>query len=233
MIPLMDKALVKQRVAQAIGESWTIPTWFSGPELPPSEQRTWVAPYMIKSTHGSSQFELVDMAEPDWDRLERLCSSWCNETRWPYSKWPYSEMSRGIIVEPFVGENGVPPPDFKFFVFDGLVGAIQADVDRWGEHRVSYFDRDWNLLNITRQYPSAGNLEPPESLGEMIAAAETLGNGFDFVRVDLYETRNGPRFGEMTFFPGSGYKPYEPLHEELKLGAHWKMDGISRQPAAR
>lgn len=232
MIPLMDKALVKQHIADTIGISWVIPTLFAGPELPPREQRTWATPYMIKSTHGSSQFQLVDVADPDWDRLERLCASWSAETRWPYTKWPYTEIEKRVIVEPFIGENGKPPPDYKFFVFDGQVRAVQADIDRWGDHHTSYFDRDWNLLNITRRNPSAGKLTPPNSLDAMIKAAEALGSGFDFVRVDLYETSSGPRFGEMTFFPGSGYKPFGPLHEELKLGSYWQVtDGRERTAA--
>lgn len=44
----------------------------------------------------------------------------------------------------------------------------------------------------------------------MIAAAETLGRAFDFVRVDLYDLGVIPRFGEMTFYPGSGLDPFDP-----------------------
>ena len=55
----------------------------------------------------------------------------------------------------------------------------------------------------------------------MIEAAETLGQGFDFVRVDFYEIDGAPRFGEMTFYPGSGLDPFDPPEIDLILGRLW------------
>ena len=41
------------------------------------------------------------------------------------------------------------------------------------------------------------------SAGAMIAAAEALAAGFDFVRVDLYDGSDGIYFGELTFTPAA------------------------------
>ena len=46
-------------------------------------------------------------------------------------------------------------------------------------------------------------IKPPQHLDRMIEAAESIGREFDFVRVDLYDLPDHPRFGELTFYPGS------------------------------
>ena len=56
----------------------------------------------------------------------------------------------------------------------------------------------------------------------MIDAAEELGRDFDFVRVDFYEVDGRPRFGEMTFYPGSGLEPVEPPWLDLEMGRQWR-----------
>ena len=56
----------------------------------------------------------------------------------------------------------------------------------------------------------------------MIDVAETLGEGFEFVRVDLYQP-NGEEiiFGEMTLAPTAGLIPFDPLEFDFILGYYW------------
>jgi hypothetical protein len=63
-------------------------------------------------------------------------------------------------------------------------------------------------------------------LGRMIEGAELLGAEFDFVRVDLYDCNGHPRFGEMTFYPGSGLDPVDPPALDLTMGALWQATDI-------
>jgi hypothetical protein len=44
----------------------------------------------------------------------------------------------------------------------------------------------------------------------MIAAAAILDSDMDFVHVDFYEIDQRARFGEMTFYPSSGFKAFDP-----------------------
>jgi TupA-like ATPgrasp len=53
---------------------------------------------------------------------------------------------------------------------------------------------------------------------QMIAAAQSLGSGFEFVRVDFYEVAGRALLGEMTFFLGSGLEPVEPLALDAAMG---------------
>jgi hypothetical protein len=63
--------------------------------------------------------------------------------------------------------------------------------------------------------------DPPGTLAQMIEGAEVLGSGFDFVRIDFYDTGANARFGEMTFYPGSGLDRFDPLDLDLMLGRLW------------
>jgi hypothetical protein len=65
---------------------------------------------------------------------------------------------------------------------------------------------DWNVLDyIKRQFLPKTLPEKPKNLKQMIKIAKNLSEGFNFVRVDLYDTGNKIWFGELTFTPFGGY----------------------------
>lgn len=113
--------------------------------------------------------------------------------------------------------------DYKFFVFHSRVAYIQVDSDRQRSMRFRFYSRNWGPLDI--RYGSselAPVIKRPDKLEDMIDIAETLAQEFDFVRVDLYNP-NGERilFGEMTFSPAAGRKPFLPRQFDFDLGALW------------
>lgn len=56
----------------------------------------------------------------------------------------------------------------------------------------------------------------------MVEIAETLGEEFDFIRVDLYNPEDGRiYFGELTAGPGSGIVRLKPKKMDFKIGEHW------------
>ena len=83
---------------------------------------------------------------------------------------------------------------------------MQVHLERETRHRWIVMDRDWHRVSAPT---SESDPAPPSSLSRMLAAAETLATGFDFVRVDFYEIARQPLFGEMTFYPGSGLDPFD------------------------
>ena len=52
----------------------------------------------------------------------------------------------------------------------------------------------------------------------MITVAEKLASDFPFVRVDLYNINGRIVFGELTFYPWSGYVKFEPDEFDFSLG---------------
>ena len=58
----------------------------------------------------------------------------------------------------------------------------------------------------------------------MIKLAEKLAKDIPFVRVDFYEINEKIYFGELTFFPGSGFEEFKPQKWDYELGKNIKID---------
>jgi len=214
---LADKVQSKEIVAERIGTEWIIPTLWYGSELPLRAE--WPVPFVVKARHGCNQSAFVFSDRENWDRIRRKAARWMagDYGTW-LDEWVYPHVPRGILVEPFIGEGRALPIDYKFYVFAGRVQYVQVHLDRGGHHRWILFDRDWHRVSAQS---SDADPSPPVNLERMIDAAEELGCGFDFVRVDLYDVGGRPYFGEMTFYPGSGLDPFNPVSLDQVIGDHW------------
>ena len=101
---------------------------------------------------------------------------------------------------------------------------IQVHLDRQSDHRWILFDPQWNQLSRLNDV----DLPPaPESLAKMLDSAEKIAPRFDFARIDFYEIAGEPKFGEVTFYPGSGLDPFDPPELDLAIGARWLAGSIS------
>jgi len=221
---LADKVLVKAYVEERLGREWLIPTLWHGRALPPVSDRTWPMPFVIKANNGSATNCFVRReAEKDWRRIEALCERWmAAPNRAPLGEWAYLHIAPQIMVEPFVGAGDVLPWDYKFMVFSGRVEFIQVDTGRATVHRRTFFDRAWVRQPFELKYPAEpANIPRPVNLNAMIEAAEVLAADFGFVRVDLYDVRNRPLFGEMTFYPDSGTGRFRPRLYDEQWGRLW------------
>ena len=179
----------------------------------------WPVPFVIKSRHGCNQFRVVRGGASNWREIRRAATRWMKGSygRW-LDEWGYNSVPRGVLVEPFVGNGTILPVDYKFYVFHGRVTAVQVHLDREHRHRWTLFDRGWKRLSSLR---CSSDPAPPTGLDRMIYGAETLARGFDFVRVDFYDSPGAPRFSEMTFYPGSGLDPFDPPTLDDDLGRVW------------
>jgi hypothetical protein len=224
-LPVMaDKIRAKEEVIRILGEEWVIPTIWSGVRLPPRSERNWPLPYVIKASHGSGwNIFVLSKEDEDWDRIEAQTQRWLSGVYGQHAReWLYTQMKPGLIVEPFLGTGEVAPPDYKFFVFGGKTFYVQVDLGRMQNHRQLFYDVNWKRQGIEFRCPwSDEEAAPPQSLHRMIDAANKLGAGFPFVRVDLYEIDGRPLFGEITFYPNSGLFEFKPKSAELLLGQLW------------
>lgn len=214
---LADKVRVKEFVASRIGPEWVIPTLWQGIDLPC--QPPWPTPFVVKSRHGCNQRIFVRSDPDNWETIRDQASLWLKRSygQW-LDEWLYDHIPRGLLIECFVGEDGMLPVDWKFYVFGGRVCFVQVHLGRETNHRWIIMDRHWRRVST----PSCdADPAPPAPLKQMIAAAEELARGFDFVRVDMYEVAGRPLFGEMTFYPGSGLDPFDPPCLDKKMGCEW------------
>ena len=220
-----NKILIKDLVRERLGSEWVTPCLWKGEFLPPLEQRNWPLPFVIKANNGCGWNIFVrDESDLDWQHIESLTAEWRRE---PFGadlgEWLYGEIRPGLLVEPFVGELGKLPIDYKFWIFAGKVHIICVATDREKELKLAMFDPDWNRLRFTIVgTPSDPRpISKPTSFDRMMRAAVVLAEDFPFVRVDFYEVAGVPKFGEMTFYPGSGLETFDPPDWDLRLGKLW------------
>ena len=211
---LSDKRHSKAIAAAALGREMVVPTLWFGRILP---EAPWPMPFMVKPNHSCGRYIVVRDAA-DWRRARALASRWLADGYGAMlGEWHYRSAEPGLIVEPFLITPEPLPLDYKIYVFGGRAAMVQLHEGRGGhDHRWSQFDLDWRPLSRqTSRRPA------PASLGGMLAAAEQLGAGHDFLRVDFYEVGGRPLFGEFALYPGSGLDPFDPVDLDHWLGNLW------------
>ena len=140
-------------------------------------------------------------------------------------EWAYeNDYPRRIIIEQLIGADVLTKdiPDYKFFCFDGEAHYCQLINDRSTEETIDFYDMEWNHMSFRGLNPSCNNAkssaEKPTDFEQMKEIARKLSKGFPFVRVDLYSVKEGIYFGELTFYPASGYGHFTPDEWDEKLG---------------
>ena len=216
--PLLDKVAVKAVVAARLGPEWVTPTLWHGEMLP--DTPPWPLPVVVKARHGCGQMAVVRTLA-QWPAVKARADRW---TKTPYGgwldEWAYADVPRGLLVEPYIGTGAMFPVDYKLFVFGGRAAFVQVHLDRASDHRWIVMDLDWRRVSPPTRDPDPAR---PASLDAMIAGAEALAAGHEFLRIDLYEIDGAPRFGEVTVYPGSGLIPVVPPALDLAMGDLWRV----------
>jgi hypothetical protein len=125
-----------------------------------------------------------------------------------------------ILVEEYIDDGTGPDPIRYKLYFHGSVRVIFVGVGIPSQSRCCFYGRSRNRLPATTagKKQIEGDLDRPRHLDEMIRYAEALADGFDFIRVDLYDTDDKVYFGEFTITPGAGLFRYTPREFDYYLG---------------
>ena len=226
--PLLDKCEVKSRVRSVLGDEWTIPTLWSDTALPLSPDLA--GPVIIKARHGCNQNAVLRTAPgaDAWSELGRKTRRWLSR---PYGlwldEWAYRAVPRGLIAEPLLGEGPTLPLDYKIYVFGGEATHVQVHLGRGMRHRWILHDRNWRKLVHCDEA-----VAPPSALNEMLAAAEALAAGTQFLRIDFYQIGGQPKFGEFCLYPGSGLDRFAADWIDFELGSLWRDASRGAMPAS-
>lgn len=140
-------------------------------------------------------------------------------------EWAYeNNYPRRIIIEELIGADNIKKDlcDYKFFCFNGEPHFCQLIQDRSTEETIDFYDMEWNHMPFRGLNPQCGSAlhkaDKPEDFEQMKDIAQKLSKGFPFVRVDLYSVKDGVYFGELTFYPASGYGHFTPDEWDEKIG---------------
>ena len=112
--------------------------------------------------------------------------------------------------------------DYKFFCFGGEPCYCQVIRDRHTRESIDFYDMEWNHQNFVGLNPkvSCGTapIAKPVCLELMKDICRTLSANIPFLRVDLYVIDGKVYFGELTFYPASGFGTFTPDQWNTRLG---------------
>lgn len=191
--------------------------------------------FVIKSTNGGGGNNIIfcdDKNNFDLQSLEITFKSWLKTKKKSGGReWAYYGLKPKLIIEEYLVDEVNPKEgikDYKFFCFNGEVKYIVVDIDRYTKHKRNFYDVNWNYLDVSSDCPNSGDvLAKPEGLSEMIEVATILSEDFPFVRVDLYYVNKKVIFGELTFYPWSGYVEFKPDKFDFLLGEEFNIESIN------
>ena len=112
--------------------------------------------------------------------------------------------------------------DYKFFCFNGepKLLYISEGLSDHSTAKISFADMDYNIAEFKRNdfKPFDELPKKPVNFEKMKELAKVLSKDRAFIRVDFYEIHKKIFFGELTFFPCSGYLPFDPKEYDKVLG---------------
>lgn len=232
---LVDKVKVKHFVANIIGEDYIIPTlgtWDSPEQIDFSKLPDR---FVLKCNHNSGYGMCIckDKSLLNIKKTIKKLRKGLKENKYLLTReWPYKDVQRKVLAEKYMEDPLTSElRDYKFFCFNGKVKCFKVDFDRFVNHRANYYDPQGKLLHFEEIVCPADeqrNILIPDNLSDMVTIAEKLSADFPFIRVDLYNVNGHIYFGEMTFFPNSGFGMLNPEEWDTTLGNWLELPCVKR-----
>lgn len=223
---MADKYRVKEYVAKKIGSQYVVPLLAVWENVEEMDISTLPKSFVLKCNNGhgvivcrdKENFNL-EVAKQSLDRQMRTNLFWHGR------EWVYRDIPSCIIAEEFIGGEKDYLTDYKVMCFDGKAEFIQVLSERGVDNgkfvtKVDFYDKNWNKTTISQEAgPTEYILKKPAFFEEMISLSETLAEGITNVRVDWYYENNQLLFGEMTFYDGSGFVPFNNPEDDAYIGS--------------
>lgn len=219
---LSDKYLVRDWVAEKIGEEYLIPllgVWDSFDEI---DFDTLPDQFALKCNHGSGMNEVVkDKASMNKAALKQKFDKWMATD---YSIWglelQYRDIPRKIIAEQYINIIS----EYQYYCFNGKPLFISCIIEPHGKNEKETVSLDFQSLDFVTSAPAATkSFSPPPFLQLMNIKAQTLCYNFPFVRVDFISTESCFLFNEMTFTPANGEIKWEPKYYDTLIGQYLQL----------
>ena len=231
---LVDKYRVKQYITKLIGEEYVIPTLGVWNNVDDIDFKSLPEKFVLKCNNDSGGI-VICKNKKDFDEAKAksfLKERLKNNGYWYGREWPYKNVKPCIIAEKYMEDSiSKDIKDYKFFCFNGSMEFFDIDIDRFIEHRANYYDRNGNFLPYGKTYcppDYTKKIEMPKNLDKMIELAETISHNTVLSRIDFYEIDGQVYFGEITFYPGSGFSPFTDEKWDYKLGDMIDLPNIKK-----
>ena len=210
---MVDKYLVRDYIAEKLGEEYLIPllgVWDDPDEI---DFAKLPEKFVLKCNHNSGlgmcickDKSKLDIAKVKSDLKKGLKQDYYLTGR----EWPYKDVPRKIIAEQYMEDNTFHElRDYKFFCFNGVADCVMVCIGRSTKNTMFYFyDKEWKLCRynvLGKSIIGNGDVIKPDNIDQMFSIAEKLTRNLPFARIDLYSANSKIYFGEITFFPDSGF----------------------------
>lgn len=232
MVECVNKYAVREYVKSKGLENILVPLYAHYKWVEDVEWDRLPESFVIKTQHGGGGLNVIVVPDKSKITVEEVISKlhYSHEKVKAHGggrEWAYGGVDTGIVVEELLINREKPEAgvnDYKIFCYNGHAKYVIVDVDRYIGHKRNFYDRDWNNLHVTSDCPAADKEnERPENLDAMLRVAEKLSEDFPYVRVDLYSVDGRVYFGELTFYPWSGYVQYTPDEWDYKFGGDFEL----------
>lgn len=222
---LADKYLVRNWVAEKIGEEYLTKlygVWDTPEEI---DYRGLPSSFVLKTNNGSARNIIVpDKSKMDEVAITKQFLEWKEKSHYYIGlETQYRDIVPKIICEEYLEGVAENLYDYDVFCFHGEPKYIWCIK---GSHRpgckASFYDLNWNKQEFSYGYPIDEGMAPkPDKLDEMLELSRKLSQGFKHARVDWYEypkSRHGILFSEITFTTWAGLKHFFPPQYDEILG---------------
>ena len=226
-----DKLLVRDYVADKIGEEYLIPLFGTWEKYDDIDFEKLPNKFVLKCNHDSGGLVVcTDKNNLNHKEAKKKIEKSLNSNFFYIGReYQYKNIKPLIICEQFISDHGNVPMDYKIYCFNGIPDVILVCRDRFSKntHRASYlfFDQEWKFLPLDKGDDELGKVDipRPKNLDKMIEIARKLSEDFLFARIDLYNIDGKIYFGEITLSPNSGFDPDIKYETDLMFGEKLKI----------
>ena len=211
---MVDKFAVRDYIKEKLGEEYLIPLLGVWDDPDDIDFDKLPDKFVLKCNHNSGTGMCIckDKSKLDIEKVKKELKKGLKQNYYLTGReWPYKDVKRKIIAEKYMTDNCYSDDftDYKFFCCNGIVYNVMLCLDRSsGDTKFYFFDREWNLLRLNKRgiaAPEGFTVDKPETMDKMFDIASELSKNLCFSRIDLYSSDNNVYFGEITFFPDSGF----------------------------
>lgn len=223
-IIMVDKCSVKQYIANKIGDKYVtenLGVWNDFEEIDFDKLPN---AFVLKTTHDSGGVLICkDKTNLDINKARRILKASLKHNYYNWGReWPYKDVKRRIIAEKYMENGKEGLHDYKIWCFNGEPIYIQYITGRVGKATYErFYDVNWNPQEFTYHNSKLeAEVNCPKNLDEMLDISRKLSKNIPFLRVDLYLLNDDTiKFGELTFFPMSGFEHWKPENLEKEMGS--------------
>lgn len=232
---MVDKVLAKDYVANILGDEIIIPTIAIWDDPADINFDKLPNKFVLKCNHNSGLGMVIckDKNSIDKKKVVKELKRGIEEDFYSHGReWPYRGINKKVFAEQYMKNSSDEElRDYKFYCFNGEPKYCQVICNRSKDETIDFFDLEWHVQEFTGldlpYKPHAAYIDKPNCFDDMIEKARILANDIPFVRIDFYEINNKVYFGEITFFPASGFGRLYPEIWNNKLGELVQLEGIN------